>query len=127
MNFTLRCEPDQKIIFYKHWGNLKTEDIGYVWENKFLKMPEFTELGYNLFSDYSEAIFDMSVKDVDFIIEFMRHLIPILKGKKQSIIITDPTSTAASLIFENEVNQEIGFNVKIFSTKEAALKWLQSS
>lgn len=124
MKYSIKIDHTNKIIRYKHSGIIKQEEIGYVWENEFLRMKEFTELRYNLFSDYSEAIFDISVDFLPELMNFMKSIEPIVKGKKQSIIIADPESTAVSLIFENEVNKQVGFMVKIFSTKKAALDWL---
>lgn len=125
-HYTINIDHQQNLIKYKHSGILIPEDIGYVWEHEFLKRKEFTELKYNLLSDYSEAKFDIPTSFLPELIEFMKAIAPIVKGKKQSIIIEDPYSTAASLIFENEVNTQVGFKVKIFSTKKAALAWLKS-
>ncbi|WP_297089526.1 hypothetical protein [uncultured Draconibacterium sp.] len=124
MNYSVTSDHSRKLILYKHNGILEEKDIGYVWVNEFLKMPEFTAGGYNLLSDYTEARFKMTPNDVSLIVDFMRNIVDIVNGKKQGIVINDPFSTAASLLFEQEVNREIGFRVKVFSTKEAALKWL---
>ena len=122
--YTISIDHDLKIIKYKHSGILKPDDIGHVWANEFLKMKEFTELKYNLLSDYSEAKFDAKTSIIPELIEFMKAIKEIVKGKKQSIIIEDHFSTAASLIFENEINAKVGFEVKIFRTQKAALKWV---
>jgi hypothetical protein len=124
MKYTIDIDHELKIIRYAHSGIIQAEEIAYVWENEFLKMKEFTELKYNLYSDYSKAKFDIPVEFLPELMEFMESIKPIITGKKQSIIVDDPYSTAASLLFENEVNKEIGFLVKIFNTKKAALEWL---
>lgn len=124
MKYSIDLEPKHKIIRYKHSGIIKAEDIGYVWENEFLKMKEFTELKYNLFSDYTDAVLEIPVEFLEELMKFMLGIQSIVKGKKQSIIVSDPYSTAASLLFENEINKSIGFLVKVFTTKEAALNWL---
>lgn len=124
MTYSIHVDHKNKIIRYKHSGLIKPEEIGYIWENEFLKMNEFTSLKYNLLSDYSDAIFDIPLEFLPELMEFMKKVKPIVEGKKQSIIIGDPESTALSLIFENEVNREIGFLVKIFNTEKAALDWL---
>lgn len=124
MKYTVDIDHELKIIRYAHSGIIQAEEIAYVWENEFLKMKEFTELKYDLYSDYSNAKFDIPVEFLPELMEFMESIKPIIKGKKQSIIVDDPYSTAASLLFENEANKEIGFLVKIFNTKKAALEWL---
>ena len=87
-------------------------------------MKEFTELGYNLLSDYEDAKFSMKVRDIDEITGFLSKLKPILEGKKQALIMTEPMTTALSLIFEGDVNEQVGFVVKVFSSQKAGLKWL---
>lgn len=124
MNYQIDIDHKQKLIRYKHSGNLQSQDIGYVWENEFLKMDEFTHMGYNLFSDYSDATINIPTTFLPELMAFMKAISPIVIGKKQSIVVADPYSTAASMIFENEVNKEVGFLVKVFSTREAALSWL---
>ncbi len=126
MNYTITIDHELKLIKYKHNGILLSEDIGYVWENELLKLTEFTQMGYNLFSDYSEAEFKIPTTFLPELITFMENIKPIVYGKKQSIVVNHPYSTAASLIFENEVTKRVGFLVKVFSTKEAALKWILS-
>lgn len=126
MNYSIKVDHELKIIRYKHSGKLSFTDIGEAW-GEFLSLKEFTEGKYNLLSDYREAIFDMKVEQIDDIIEFMRGIKQIVRGKKQSIIIHDPYSTAGSIIFSNKVYQEIGFEIKIFSTEPAAIGWLEQA
>lgn len=54
----------------------------------------------------------------------MKNIEGVVRGKKQALIIDDPYSAAGSMIFESDVYKKVGFNVKIFSTEEAAIKWL---
>jgi hypothetical protein len=124
MKYTIEVDHKLKIIKYKHSGIIQSEEIGYVWENEFLKMKEFTELKYNLFSDYTDAVLDIPVDFLDELMSFMQSIQFIIEGKKQSVIVSDPYSTAASILFENEVNEKVGFHVKVFTTTDAALKWL---
>lgn len=124
MDYSINIDNDLKIIRYKHSGVLGFNDIGAAWE-EFLGLKEFTEKKYNLLSDYRGATFNMKVEKIGDIIEFMKGIRHIVNGKRQSIIIHDPYSTAGSMIFSNKVFDEIGFEVKIFTTEDAAIKWLQ--
>lgn len=124
MKYNIVIDHDLKIIKYTHTGIIRAEEIGYVWENEFLKMKEFTELKYNLLSDYSNAKFDIPVSFLPELMDFMHSIKNIIKGKKQSIIVEDPYSTAATVLLKNEVNEKVGFIVKEFTTKKAALDWL---
>ena len=123
MSYKINIDTENKIIRYQHSGNIDKENIGKAW-SEFLRMKEFTELQYNLLSDYSEAKFNMVREDVDLITNFLLTLKDILKDKKQALIIDEPFSTALSILFQGEVNRVIGFEVRIFSTKEAAFNWL---
>lgn len=125
VNYSISLDHDNKIIRYKHVGKLKMQDIGQAWDD-FLKIEEFTQGGYNLLSDYSKAIFDMDMDQVYEIVNILDSMGPILHGKKQSIIIQDPYSTAGSILFEQISQKQLIFKIKIFSTETAALKWLLS-
>ncbi|MCL3781936.1 hypothetical protein EMN47_16240 [Prolixibacteraceae bacterium JC049] len=123
MSYTLELNHHKKFIAYKHCGNITRDDIGEAWE-EMLKMPEFTQEKYNLFSDYSEGVFIGTPKDVKLVSDILFELKDMLKGKKQALILSEPMSTALSILFEGEINERIGFIVKVFSTKEAAQEWL---
>ena len=122
MNYTINIDHNLKIIRYKHTGLIKDEEIAEAWQS-LLSMKEFTELKYNLLSDYRGAKLDMDRKSPDRIVEFMMAIEHIVRGKKQSLILDDPYSTAGSVLFSEKVNKKVGFKVKVFSTEEAALEW----
>jgi hypothetical protein len=82
------------------------------------------QLKYNLLSDYKACKFEIKLSQLSGIIEFLRAIENIVKGKKQALIVDNPYSVATSILFKNKVYKEIGFNVKVFSTEPAALKWL---
>ena len=123
MNYSIHIDHKRKLINYKHSGIIKAEDIEEAWRD-FLEMKEFTQLQYNLYSDYRNGVFQIPRNSLPDIIEFMRRIEPVVKGKKQALIVDEPNSVAASILFENRVNEEIGFIVAVFSTEESALKWL---
>jgi AAA+ ATPase superfamily predicted ATPase len=123
MEYTIDIDHDLKLIIYRHSGLLTTENIGEVWA-QFLTMPEFTQMKYNLLSDYRKSKFLFVVEEVTEIVNFMRNIEAIVRGKKQALILDDPRSTAASMLFEQKVYEEVGFYVQVFSTEEVALVWL---
>ena len=123
MNYTIEADDTLKIIRYKHFGKVDKEGIGKAWQ-ELIMLKEFTELNYNLLSDYRGAAFNLSLEDVELISDFLSSLKHILNGKKQSLIIDDPKATAFSIIFEDKIYEKIGFKVKVFSTIEAAVDWL---
>jgi hypothetical protein len=123
MKYSISIDHKLRIIRYKHTGIIQAAEIEEAWQ-EFLTMKEFTELKYNLLSDYRNSVFDIPIKFADVIIEFMNAIKHIVNGKKQALIVDDPYSTAISIIFEDMVYQKVGFIVQVFSTEEAALRWL---
>jgi hypothetical protein len=125
MGYTIKLDHENKLVRYKHTGNILGEEIEQAWM-EFLSMKEFTEMNYNLMSDYRDSTFDMHHNEVSMIIEFMKKIEHIVRGKKQSLIVDNPYSTATSEIFAERVYEATGFKVELFSTPEAALEWLRS-
>jgi hypothetical protein len=123
MSYSINIEHEQRLIRYQHSGILVGNDIGEAWQ-EFLTLKEFVEDKYDLLSDYRGAKFNSGPNDIDPICAFLGTLEPILRGKRQAIIITDPKSTALTMLFEGKINREIGFEVRIFSTIEAGIAWL---
>lgn len=123
MKYSISIEHELRIIRYTHAGIIKAGDIGEAWED-FLTMKEFTLLKYNLLSDYRNGKLQIGRDFLPELMEFMRSIENIVKGKKQALIVDEPYSVAASMLFKEEVQKEIGFNVKVFSTESAALHWL---
>ncbi|MBE9468950.1 MAG: STAS/SEC14 domain-containing protein [Bacteroidetes bacterium] len=123
MKYSIRIDHELKIIRYQHSGLINAEDIEDAW-SEFLKIQEFTQLKYKLLSDYRGGKFQIPVTHLSAIIDFMSKIKNIVKGKKQALIVDNPYSVAASMLFENRVYKEIGFDVKVFSTKTEALRWL---
>lgn len=123
MSFTITVDNDLKLVKYNHSGVLSKEDIGMAWQ-ELLKLKEFTELKYNLLTDYRDSTCKIEVEEVDLICVFLVTLKNILKDKKQALIIDEPLGVAISTLFEGEVNKKIGFIVRVFSSQEAATNWL---
>jgi len=94
MNYSIKVNHELKIIRYSHSGLIdKKEEIGQVWE-ELLRLKEFTELKYNLLSDYRNATINLRFDDIGLIIDFLYSIKHILNGKKQSLVLNDPKSTA---------------------------------
>ena len=126
INYLIEIDHDKMVVKYSHIGVITKEDIGSAWEC-FLELEEFTKLGYNLLSDYRNSTFDIGIGEVDTVCESMVSFKPFIEGKKQSMILDDGYSTAISVLFADRIYGKTGFRVKIFSTENAALKWLQVS
>jgi hypothetical protein len=100
-------------------------ELGAAWA-EILQKDEFTKSGYNLLSDYRNADFDFSINETDVIWNFLESIKHILNGKRESVITDKPFTTAISMLFEKQLYSKMGFNIKIFSTEQAALNWVTS-
>lgn len=123
MNYSITPDPQLNIIRYTHSGHVSKEDIGQVWD-KLLKMKEFIHDGFNLLSDYRDAVFDMDIEEIYEIVDILEEMGPVLHGKKQSLVVKDPYPTAGSILFEEVSQRKLKFKIKIFSTLDAAIHWL---
>ncbi len=124
MKYCIQIDHDLKVIRYQHSGIIYSEDIEQAW-GEFLNLQEFTQLKYHLLSDYRKGQFHMSFRDLPSIIEFMRPIENIVRGKKQALIVDNPNDVAGSILFMNNVYKEVGFNIQVFSTENAAINWLK--
>lgn len=61
--FTIDIDHKFHIIRYKHSGNITDEEIAAAWA-EFLSLPEFTQMKYNLLSDYRGGKFLMPLESV---------------------------------------------------------------
>lgn len=123
MKYTININHELKLIEYKHSGIIYAEDIGEAWK-EFLALHEFTNLKYNLLSDYRNGKFQFQPELVKEIVNYMEKIEMIVRGKKQALIVDDPLSVAESMLFKNDVYKKVGFIVHVFSTENSALSWL---
>lgn len=126
MDYTLKIDHNNKLIRYKHNGDISKADIGMAWQ-ELLQMEEFTQKKYDLLTDYTDVRFIMKDTEVTEITMFLSTLKPILKGKKQALVLSEPMSTALSMLFAGEVVKEVGFIVEVFSTIKGAISWIKTS
>ena len=124
MCYSIEINHNLRIISYKHSGRIGKNDIRYAWE-KISNLPEFTEKGYNLLTDYRKGIFNFSLHDIDSIKIFLEEIKVNLYGKKNAVIVDKPKECAFSMLIGMNKTQEMNFHVELFSTEEAALKFLK--
>jgi hypothetical protein len=58
------------------------------------------------------------------VVGYLSHLEHILRGKKQALVVDNPTNTAISMLLENDVNKRISFAVRVFTEETNAIDWL---
>ena len=123
MSFSIVADKEHKIIKYKLSGVLDESNMGTAWK-EIIKMKEFYESGYNILSDYRDAVFKFSINETNFLDEFIFNIRRLLKGKKSAVIVNVPIYTAISVLIKEKFINVPDFDVKIFSTEEAAIDWL---
>ena len=122
-DFTITADHFLKIIRYKHTGVVKKDDLYAAWR-ELVKLKEFTQLKYNLLTDYRHSKIEIQTSDFGSMLESMNPMRSFLNGKKQSIIIDDPISMATTMLFIKKATSQFGMKIDIFSTEEAATNWL---
>ena len=123
MPCTTEIDHPRKFIRNTYSGIITREDLGNVWSH-LLNLKEFTELKYNLLSDYQKSQFNIHNSEEGTMLEFLISIKPILNGKKEAAIVSNPKDTALSLLLQMETFGKVGYIVQIFSTEDAALQWL---
>jgi hypothetical protein len=123
MSFTITLDKDHKIIKYKSTGVLDKSNMGKAW-GEIVKMREFYELGYNTLSNYCDAEFKFSLDETNLLDEYIYTIRKLLKGKKGAVVVDVPVYTAISVLVIDKFKDLTDFEIKIFSTEEAAIKWL---
>ncbi|MCH8557706.1 MAG: STAS/SEC14 domain-containing protein [Balneolia bacterium] len=118
-------QAEEGFIEYRHSGVIARDEVGKAWR-ELLEDEDFVNNKFNLLTDYRGAEFTFSVEDTEPIDEFLHSIKHVLKGKRQAVIADSPFPTALSMLYANKLNKEIGFHVKVFSTREAAIEWLLS-
>ena len=123
MQFSIDLDKDLRIIKYKAWGRIDKNDIGVGWQ-EIIGRKEFTDLGYHVLADYRYAQFSFSIDDTTILDRIIEASKIEFKGKKNAVIVTLPHSTAISMIVKGKFHPKLGYEIEIFYTEEAAIKWL---
>jgi len=116
-------DHEKKAICRYFKGLIKTDEICESWQ-QIITMPEFTNLGYNLLTDYAEAEFDFPISKTEDIWKCLDNLKNLLTNRKEAIIAVTPFNTAVNMLFEKDSYRLLNYWVKTFSTREAAIDWL---
>ena len=123
MPYLLEIDHSAKFIRNTYNGVITKEDLRQVW-TQMLGLKEFTLLQYNLLSDYRNSNFNIDKTENNKMIEFLLSIKDILNKKKEAAILNNPKDTALSMMLQFEVYKRIGYSVQLFSTEDAAIKWL---
>lgn len=122
MNYSIKINHELKIIYYKHGGVIELKEIEKAL-CELLKLDEFTKNGYNILTDYSGGTFNFTIDDIEQINSNLHEFRHILKNKKSAVIVDSPNEYVITYLFCSNTNND--YNA-IFSTEEAALKYLMN-
>ncbi|KAF0128403.1 MAG: hypothetical protein FD155_3275 [Bacteroidetes bacterium] len=123
MNHSFEINHEKKYIHYRHSGTIERQDVRRAWEQLIL-MPEFSRENYNLISDYRDAKFAFTTKDIPIVDSFLISLKDILKDKRNAVIVDGPNETLFSLMYETTASKKLDFHIKTFTTLESAINFL---
>lgn len=123
MGYTINCIDELKIIKHKITGVLDKTNLGDAWK-KIVTLKEFYKDGYNILSDYRDSIFKFSLEETTILDNLIEEHKTLLDGKKGAVIVNVPIYTAISVMIKEKFNKVPNYQAKIFSTEEAAIKWL---
>jgi len=121
--FVFSLDVNNKFVVYRHTGLLTIDEIVLALQ-KLIGIREFLSAGYNLLTDFSHAEFDFKYDNANSGWEFFEANQKIFMNKKGAIVTSTPVPTAYSMMFELDSFKKFGYQVKVFSTEEAAVKWL---
>lgn len=112
------------IIETRMTGNVILEEItGYIHE---LKNAEKYPSRMLILTDATHGTFELSDDDNQQIVSIVLQYISSFELIKDAIIISDPRTTAYSILYRKTAARIPNYRFEIFSTREAALNWLLS-
>lgn len=124
MDYSISLDHINKIVIYKHNGVIDTKDIGIAWA-EILSLPEFSKMGYNLLSDYTDATLHFHIEKTKRIDEFLMSVKHIINNKRNAVVVKNPHCTAISFLYESKAWDKFNFKVKVFYTLESAYNYLK--
>lgn len=110
-------------IFYEQFiGSLTIEDLvaHHISFGKRKDLPK----KYKLLIDYTQAKFKFEIDELDKLVAVLKQFILNFDYVKMAILHSKPLEQAINMIFNDMVKNTPNFYTEIFSTKEAAIKWL---
>lgn len=112
-----------KIVWYTHSGAIYRKDFNKVWDS-ILGLEEIVDHNYDLLADYRFANFNFGIDDITAITNYLLSVKHKLENKLFAAIANNPYSAAILLLILGKIENNGGFEVKVFSTEKEALYWL---
>ena len=118
---TLDFNTDSKILINTLTGTIGIAEV----LDMYHRVEQHQSLPSNLriIIDSQKARYTFTEKELQGIADAIQHLLTKFDSIQEAIIQSSPYETAMAVLYEQMVNFK-NFRFKAFSTKEAALKWL---
>ena len=118
---TLDFNTDSKILTNTLTGTIGIEEV----LDMYLRVEQHGSLPTNLriIIDSQKARYTFTEKELQEIANAMKHLLTKFDSIQEAIIQSSPYETAMAVLYEQMVNFK-NFRFKAFSTKDAAIEWL---
>jgi len=118
---TLDFNTNSKILTNTLTGTIGIEEV----LDMYLRVEQHGSLPTNLriIIDSQKARYTFTEKELQEIANAMKHLLTKFDSIQEAIIQSSPYETAMAVLYEQMVNFK-NFRFKAFSTKDAAIEWL---
>jgi len=120
---TLDFNKKTKILVNTLTGTIDISDV----LNMYHQIEHHGSLPANLkiIIDSQEARYSFTEKDLQKIANAIKHLLTKFNSIQEAIVQSTPYETAMAVLYEQMVHFD-NFRFKVFSTREAAIQWLES-
>lgn len=120
-SFKFRYDPNTKIFYKKHFGNITREEIFKSWDHAIESnlIPKDT-VGFIV--DFLDAHLNLALKDAKLIPYYFNSHTDIFGYRKIAIIVRSPKEIVVPILIQYAQKK---YYLKPFSTEEAAVNWIQ--
>lgn len=119
-SYEFHFDPETKIFYKKHFGNITKEEIFKSWDHAIENdlIPKDT-VGFIV--DFREAHYALKLTDVKSLPSYFNSHPEVFEGKKIAVIVTSPDEIVVPVLIQHIKKN---YHVKPFSTQEAAIQWI---
>jgi hypothetical protein len=117
-----RFDEDERILYAISYGRVTLDEM--LLQIEEYKSNDLLPRDLSILEDASNAKPVFSAAEFPLLIKKIEEALPMYNSIRHAVIHVDPVNTAYSLMFEKDI-QFRNYQLKVFSTTEAAKSWLQ--
>jgi len=121
-NFRTNFDPATRVFSKHYFGTLQPDDISKSWYIV-MKAEEFPRGTKKFLISYEEADIDFSLDHLPTIMGFYSRYDDVFSGCYFAVVATKPNIVVFPVLAKLK---GLNFEVQVFSTNEAAMKWLMA-